>query len=234
MPLPPKMNKVIDSAGGNVVTYSYYDIAEGRGIQIFYPAISDEGGFYGPSITEWTSGTYVLTTNALYSDQIVPSASANDLNGVRTLIQDINFDALFRLPKIIEGNAYVSIPHGTASTTAGKQETVQTEVKVYHVTSGGTATLLGSTSSAYLTSPVGGQDAETKLMKVVLPNQHFRAGESLRLKIANWGINGDAATGGKIGFGCDPQARADDNTVEIIDSSVTTKTEFHVPFVLDI
>jgi len=233
MVLPTRMSKVIPPSGGNTVTYSYYDIAEGRGIVVFYPATTDNNG-YGPGITEWTSGTYVLTTSAVYSDQIVPSAAANDLNGTLTAIQDINFDATFRLPKDIKGKSYISVPHGTVAITAGKQETVQTEARVYHVDTGGTATLLGSSSSAYLTSPVAGQDAERKLMMIDLPLRHFEAGESLRLKIVNWAVNADAATAGRIGFGCDPQARADDNTTEIIDSTVSTKMEFHVPMILDV
>lgn len=229
MTLPPRMKKVIQPSGSQLVNYNYVDVADGKGIIVFYGASTNSDGV---TINDFSSGAYALTTSPIYSNDIVAKHLATTVAaGNIEKQQDVDFDATFNLPRVIDGTAYIIVGHGVDNNDAGDSITNFMQARIKHVTAGGTETELAVASGAGIITVGSTTDSQTVCLKLDVPNTEFAAGQTLRVTMEQW-IENIAATGSFISFGMDPQARADPNS--IISASDLTKLECHIPFVFDI
>jgi hypothetical protein len=231
MSLGPKIRKVLAGDAPQLVNYSYFDVASGRGYQIFYPATTISNG---KKITQSTSGAFLLTTTPIYSDIVDPRCSAADLGLTAVKVQDVDFDNEFKMPAKIQGTAFLVVPHGMNVVSAGVSTTsyIQARIRKWD---GVTEKELAVASGASLNVVGVAVGTQTICIKMTIPLTTFKISESLRLTIEHWALN-NVSLDADIGFGVDPQDRDAQTATRPISGIGTslTKSELHVPFVIDI
>ena len=192
--------------GDSRFSFDWFDYAAGAGYQRFYAAGA------------WHSGGAVrfLTTQT--------ATDPDDVNGARYSAGasvDVDFDITFNNPVTIA--AADSIVNLTSyQQSAGNTSFV---VNVYHVTSGGTETSLGTITSG--NTDAGALGYIRRCARVTLTSKSFAVGEKLRLNIIYSGC------GENSNIIHDPNSR---QTVTEAGSGLTIKTSltFDVPFKVDI
>lgn len=195
-----------------VATFSYTEIAEGTGIQIFY----------GAHTKQTTNNTYVLSGTVIAS---------NDIQTIGAT--DVDFDTSpFNSSRTIKGTAYISVPvYVTCS--AGDSTSVYIIAKLRHVTAAAAESEIASAQSeTLLITPVATKPKKF-LVKITVPQTHFTKGETLRLTIE---LTKTQAGGGSgvIGLGHDPKERTSTEFPGTGEFAVTTSLEAHIPFKLDV
>lgn len=216
MPLKSELTK-FSTASPTLASYSYTDIAEATGIQIFY----------GGNTMQETTKTYVLFGQTILSHNTL-TASTAVLTGSYAKVLDLDFDlAPFNLPKNIKGTAYVAmgilIGWDATSTVNGYviaklrhwDGTTETEIA-----SGQTETLSNVNQSASLKG--------NRLVKMTVPLTHFKKGDTLRLTLEGWSNCTGAPAGSDLMYIYhDPKNRNGTATFSEI-------LEAHIPFNLDL
>lgn len=213
--MPIKVNPVVQPSPPAVATYSYVDLASGTGYIVFYPGNS--GNIAGDE--------YFMSNNLFYSQKTLRDEISS--GGANALVCAQDFDVLFNLPRIIKGDAIISLPMGVQSPAASQTYQCQPIITLVHVDTGGTPTELAMTSGANWTTAVIDTNVYAYNManiKVTVPQKHFKKGETLRVHVA---LLAGGASVGKYFFGHDPQNRAssDYNTEEYpVDATYTPLT----------
>ncbi len=201
-----------------VASYDYTDLAEGTGITQYN------------GVT--TSGAYILTQNEPSSNTITTSGAAVTASAF-ALIQDHDYDVKFNLPQNIKGTAYVKLTVGAYQ--SGPQPTKQYSNLLIRKWDGTIETEIASASGAYFFSK-GAANTESKetLTKIDIPDTtHFKAGETLRLTIQQYG-GSDDANGAIFGYAHDPSNRNDGDVEPTILDADNKSLLFFNPFKLKI
>ena len=213
---PKFIPETFQAQANSIATYSYTDIADGTGKQIFY-------GFQ----TKTSAGTkYNLSTIALYSSTIELALAAipGSGSGAYSDVFDLDFDLPeFNLPKTIKGTALVVVPIYMNEGGAVAFMKVQALVRKWDGTT--ETEIANATSAEYSATGV-----YIATFPVTIPETHFKAGEPLRvtLKLQGKEFSGDV-TG--VTMALDPMDR--DGTYIIPSTAeVTTQVIFHIPFKL--
>lgn len=182
-----------------IASYDFTDIAEGTGVVDFY------------GISENLSGStlYALTKNSIYSADIQSAGTSWTFNL-----------SAFNLPKIIKGTAIIRF---SAALTGNQNNTMNFDVAIQKV-SDGTASAIGSASTATLTLPANGTTAKNYTIPISCTQTHFKIGDNLRIVFT--GHNG----GTTINLGHDPANR---DTPEMTAATNPTKMECFIPFRID-
>lgn len=175
MPLGAQIPKVIQSAPGQLVNYSFVDIAAGTGYATYYAGTA--------------SGANVLSNNNFPSNDINTNAliSSSNVSG-RTKIIDLDFDVLFNLPQDIRGDAIVEIPMGLhiVAGSANSSYYVNCKIRKWDGTTE-TDIASGTTKDWYCTTnDVGAGKYSMRTAKIIVPHTHFKKGEYLRLTVEGW------------------------------------------------
>ena len=178
------------------------------------------------------NGSYILDTNTFYSGRVhtttISTAQAD------TIQNDLDFDVKFNLARDIKGKFVVNVPIMVRSDSGAGGITMNSYVKVYvrHVTSGGSQSEIANATSETFSRTVG-QQLRKQMMFVVLidvtSNQHFKAGESLRITVEQHGwasTNND----NEYSVGHDPQNRATDAFTDFDFETAPTVMTVFVPF----
>jgi len=210
------------SAGTAVATFDYQDIASGTGYVLFY----------GGTLADGTaSGSYVLSDNAFYADKVVTRTVANPSSWTKLIEED--FDVTFNLPRIIKGNALLTIPIGIKHAADG-EEYMKYYGHVYKVSGGAEEFLVSGSSTIEVFTGVGAAAiARTNSTLLTLPITNFKKDDILRLTVQLVAKGGSTT----YGFAHDPKNRNDDAAgaeIVIIPDGIDTIMEFHVPFRIDI
>lgn len=170
--------------------------------------------FYG-SVGIITGGTkvYFLTDRVLYSGMgdDTTNATYTEVNGET---KTLTFDITFKNDTRIGGTAYINY-----STYTWGTGTLQAVLTLYHVTSGGTETSLG-TVTGLAVSTAAATD-KRQLVKFELTEKAFIPGETLRLKVAIT----ETGDGAAAKFYHDSS-----NAYNITVESVPTSLELNIPF----
>src|SRR3990167_2393196 len=168
--LNPSIKKVVPITGGELINYNYVDIANGKGINIFYPLSTNTNG---KKITNHTSGAYSTSITTVFSNNIAAIAEANDLGGSFVKHQDIDFDTTFNLPRTIEGDAIISLSHGIKAVTPATttQSYIQAKIRKWD---GTTEEDLGTASGAVLSVNAVSTGSQTIALKMNLPKTNFK------------------------------------------------------------
>ncbi len=196
-----------------IATYSYTDIAEGTGVQIFY----------GANSRIETTRDYHLFGSVIASNDITTVVASGNV--------DLDFDlSPFNLPKSVKGTAYASVPIYVNCTggSGGSSLNAYFTVKIIHVDADNNETQMGSTvqSETLSIGPINIARRQM-LVPITLPQTHFKKGEILRCSIQLFrGVVTDAT--GTVGIGHDPKGRAN------VFTAGTSTLEVHIPFILDI
>jgi len=154
---------------GYDVKFDWVDFATGNGYIDFYGA---------DAVTPNPTHNYFLTTNS----NIDSTSGDNALTatGIKTYAAnttlDIDFDVTFQIPiDVAAGIAYVNY---TMKFSAN--DNIGATITIYHVTSGGTETSLGS--NTHLTDDDDGSGQYFRdCHKITTTAKHFAAGEKLRI-----------------------------------------------------
>ena len=212
-----------------VASYSYTDIAEGTGTQIFYGA-NASGAVVGPDY-------FLQGSTSLYSDYITTYGAVSQ--STFALIVDKKFDVEFNLPKDVKGRAYVSVPFGgsSGSVDGGRHAYVFSELFHYD---GTTETSLASgVSGAFVTMPNEPTintpySTITTMFHDITAQQHFAKGDKLRCNVKLYAkkYGADASIAGIIH---DPMSRDEDViTNKCKEDGESGKLQVHIPFILDV
>jgi len=149
-----------------IASYSYTDIADGTGVQKFYGAK--------------LSGSWLLTTQSIYSQSIFSQVTVNSTSGTLLLA---DFETTFNLPKVVKGDVVITAPIMHDTSTSGERK-ADLKINIYKVTTGGVATNIGSGSALQYSDTGTGQTAvndRVRIAKVPLTQTHFGKGDILRI-----------------------------------------------------
>lgn len=215
---------------GEIITsYDYFDIAEGVGYVVYY----------GAAISE-TELITVTNTN-LYSALTHIETSVSQVGDVTySLGMTKDFDITFNQPRNVKGRMYANVPVAIGS-NADAGTIFKVDAVFIHF-DGSTETTLGTGSSVDLQNEsAGGQDEIFVCMHNQTTIKHFKAGETLRIRLNIYHAGGTAGNF-DLSLGLDPRAR-DDQTYRISGASAVgtefssgqpIQLNFHIPFKLDI
>ncbi len=236
-----------------IISYDYFDTANGTGYDIYFGAKGD-------------NGEYIATTRSLPSEEMATFLVDQTVTNGFVKYLDLDFDIIFNLPRNIKGDVLSSVPMGLCAVdNAAQPFEFYVIVKAVHY-DGSTETTIG-TGQSVTTSMTGlgnelEQDgisfvARTHLVKSNISSvKHFKKGEILRITVEAW-VKSDGANDVHIIMGHDPENRTFSTTgiEEPVDNSapageirlanepssgggtvtdISTKMEFHVPFVIDL
>ena len=150
-----------------VASYDWLDITSGTGYRRYYGCASDlDAGI-----------SYFLTTRTLDGRPVSKASTGTEI--------DLDFDITFNTPAIVKGIANVNL---TYLHTTGPAS--QCRIYIYHVTSGGTETQIGTALSKNTAGGVATGKVR-ECLTVSLTEKAFAANEKLRLTvqpIANVGV----------------------------------------------
>ncbi len=164
-----------------IASYSYTDVAEGTGVQIFY----------GSTYKVDTTLSYFLTTQGGHYANDTTS-SANIATGDPAKVLDLDFDLPLNLPKNIKGNLYVTATIGCSARNAGTST-------LYYIAKlrkwdGSTETDIASAQSATITN-VNSPSVDTLSTKITVPLTHYKKTDTIRLTMEVWaGQSGGSST----------------------------------------
>src|SRR3990167_4043838 len=203
MTIPLKYQQPIEST---IASYNFTDIASGEGFVRFYAAR--------------LSGSDILTSNIIYSEDIVTGTNFVDGGSDPALVKTINFDtSTFVIPRRIGGTAAVNIPAELASTSA----TGSVVADIKRVDAAGAATSLISGSSAFAT---GSSIEKMFSIPLIIPSTLIKIGEKIRLTIEQWrNDSGGSPAASTHYLGHDPKNRAD-TTITTIDTNLIIDIPF--------
>jgi len=203
-----------------MANYDYYDVAEGRGVIIYYGCKA-------------TAGNFLVGTKIPCNDIVTSSLQWSGREDYALAI-DIDFDVQFNFPKVIDGTILVSVPMGTYIDNPGSINSYLI-VKIRRVSSTGSEEDLASRQTDYNIAGglIGTTESLLQLAEIPITQAHFKKGEKLRITIELWGMAPDPASA-FYGIGHDPMDRNDPNTDKRIADTVSTILQAHVPFVIDV
>jgi len=202
------MPKRFQTVGPIIATYDYTDIAEGTGIITFNACAAKNSA----------GTTYFLTKNTLNSATIGSTLSTP---------QDNDYDAVFNIPRRVQGTAYVNITLG-ANATAPNNRVMTVTVTLKHY-DGSTETNLAATqTSASFEITQGTISSRMDCFKIpITTEKDFKKGDILRLTVTT----ATSAGSGSYGYGHDPADRDNDNYFLAAHS---TKLQILVPFRIEV
>lgn len=225
MVLSTQIKKVVAGEAGNLVNFDYFDIAEGTGIKNFFAFQSYASGAGSSGIKYFLTGD-----NTIYSNKIAEKVQSTG-DGIWRDKKNVNYDLEFNLPKIIYGQARVSVTQGIKVQSGTNDIQVIFELRKV---SGGVSTIMAS-GATVITEKTASTSSETKNVPLDLTSQKwkFKKGDILRLNTALWEKGGDINSW--MGYGSDPQDRDDiADTVVVIPAGETTQLKLQIPFIIDI
>lgn len=230
-----------------LVSYDYYDIAEGTGYNVFYGFKAD-------------NGEYATTTiSSLYSEELISYKMDQAVTSSAVQHFDIDFDVVFNRPKNVKGKILANVPIGVQGADILPNMNIKyyAVVKAYHY-DGATETLLGTGTSreAYAQELDLGGYCYSTMNAVCIINlttlRHFKKGEILRFTVEGWFYEVVTTEGLAIHMmiAHDPAGRIVDGTTtsdyairslkfaNCFDQTdylhSPSQMSFHVPFVLDV
>ena len=201
-----------------IASYNWVDFAEGTGIIKFKGFRNNVSG----------SLAYGLTTSDVYSGgspgEGIETKSAELSNADYAKVLDLDFDlSVFNSSRTIRGTAIVSVPLGVYSTDADQARGfIIARIKK------GDVELVSATSGDL--PGVSGTNTYIHTLLLTIPLTHFKKGETLRLTIEGWGRKFAEDVGNFIIIGHDPMNRDGTYIKPTVETSATTKLEFHCPF----
>ena len=146
----------------------------------------------------------------------------------------MDFDVKFNLARDIKGKFVVNVPIMVRNRSGSGSMTMNSYVKIYvrHVTSGGSESQIANATSETFSRTVGQQLRKQIMFLVfidVTSNQHFKAGESLRITVEHHGW-ASSNNDNEYSVGHDPQNRKTDGFTDFdFETDPTVMTVF-TPF----
>ncbi len=234
---------------GPIVSYDYFDLANGTGYDIYYGSKADNGEYL------------VTTTNNIYSEEICSFIENQSVATSATMYFNLDFDILFNLPRNIKGKLFANIPIGIAAKTSAAELDFEYYciVKAIHVDLVNFETVLATGTSRTVTQSgiVGIGFAETaysSMLAICIMDSaltHFKKGEKLRFTVEGWYkcLEGGPQEA-NIMIGHDPRNReyrpgnrpgSAPNSARLANEFggggdviyQATQMSFHIPFVID-
>ena len=195
-----------------IASYSYTDVEEGTGVQIFNAFITDDG-------TGHLSKSLVFSKSSSNVNQSNIETSETGTAGAWAEIGNRDFDlSPFNFAQTIRGTAIVNISHHAIATGSSRflirvrKWDGSAETEIANVT----------------TFSPGNGEVVMHCVELTIPRTHFKKGDVLRLTIISQANGTGSQT---LYFGTDPQNRDGVNLIPSTDP-ITTKLEFHCPFEL--
>lgn len=235
------MADLINTANQTSVNYNYSDISDGFGLETYYLFARIEASGTGTETT-----TYHISKDAVASEVIVlqlswgATSTCGDALTAETQATKVSFTSpAMAQPKVINGTAVIDFCYANYDTHgAPSGSRFYPLVEIYHVTSGGTETQLGSTWYGRKAESTGSTLTINRAVAYInCGRKQFQRGEFLRIKLggANCGLSG-VTTAGTTAIGIDPANRDGEAliTPSTDDPVSTTIFKVRVPFEADI
>lgn len=217
MPLKnPELTK-FTTASDAVVNYSYSDIRDGTGTQVYF----------GAATTDSVGVNYILNKNAVYSD---PPQTASTMTGAAFAKEiDIDFDvSTFKIAQTVEGTAQFSMTWILNQPAAGGTE----GYLIFRLKKNDVE--IGSVQSETVAQVAGG-NVTTSLLDLAVSAAHFEVGDVLRVTVEAWAkrSGGD----GQIIILHDPKGRVYSNPDALTITPLPEDTsvfQVNIPYKLDL
>ena len=217
------VDKTFKTASQAIASFSFTDIAEGTGVQIFFGYTSELVGGVDEHLT---------TKSSIFSKKIettfVQSADTNDVKRI-----DLDFDlSAFNFPKTIDGTGFFSTGMAiSGAANAGLNFYLIVRIRKWD---GTTETEIASAESNHINS--SGTIKTIANMSIIIPKTHFASGETLRVTVEGWVQSRVTPAGtGTVAIGHDP--KNGDATVLVPSTDAprtTTQMVIHIPFRIEL
>lgn len=200
----------------SIVSYDFYDIAEGTGIKMFYLAA--------------VNGDNILTTNQIYSNSIELSSGSHSLTTDYVKNQDVDFDlSSFNTPRVITGTAYMNFTCHIYK--AGSQVVTAKWIIKVRKWDGTTETEIGSAETTELASSTASDHYILTALEIPLTETNFNVGDVLRVTVEGWDKEASADSTNILIIGQDPMNRDGTYIIPSTDSPVSiTQSKIWIPF----
>lgn len=212
------LQKKFQSQPSAIASYSYTDIAEGTGNQLFYLCQ-----------TEDNSGVdQILTTQTPYSSVIEEAYGIQATDNFGADKVDLDFDlTAFNMPKVVGGTALINAGIYINGQTAEKAWSY-VKFTLRHV-SDGVETAIGTAQSETYFKDADSGEQFTICMPMVVTEKKFKAGDILRLNVAVRASGSGSGSVGDIVFGTDPVNR-DGSLITPSSEDSITSSRITIPF----
>ena len=200
-------------ASSLIPTYDFVDVEEGIGVTTYYAYTSED-----------TGGTvYNLTRSQPFSYTI--SSDTGTLSGTESVF---NFTTpAFNLPRVLKGTPLITLTWRVTNSSGSNDNHLI--IRLIHVTSGGTETIISTATGLSYSSANGTMKTTALKLATITTPQLVKEGEFVRLEVA---MVADTAGSTPVGhLAHDPQNR-DDATFTTGNFDTTTLI-FYVPFRID-
>lgn len=198
----------------SIASYDFGDIISGTAYELMY---------LGHTYTDSANG-YALNPNAFYSHLKEINTAIDPNTASYAKIEDLDFDIVCNLPRIIYGTLLVNCHYAVRNTTGGGTAGCYLIIKLRKY-DGSTETDIASlTTIALETGVAETYDYLTAMQKTISTPQHFAIGDIIRVTVEVWGKNTHAADTHHTHFAIDPANRAGTYITE------NTKFEVYIPF----
>lgn len=201
----------------------------------YFDYISKTGykNYFGIVNKDQSAIRYKVVPNFLSSHTSFRKSSPVSItnNSPSAVFIDYDFDLAFTNPAIIQGEAAASFTYSHVTGGAGDQSNIYCIVNFYHVTSGGTETLIGTGTTETVQYNSNTQRSWRRLVFATLTNKKFSNGEKLRINIQLSGFMTAGAGTGTTIFYHDPDNEVT-NFLDVTDTNITNDSNvlFAIPF----
>lgn len=218
------IKEVYRRSSGEVVTYDFFDLADGSGIVTLYGAVDSRGRGV-------LSGGY-LTRNTPYSDTIVTNSSTSSTNYAKEF--DKSFDLYINKPITIKGNATFNIPLACGQGATGPSSGGCYPIVGFGKISNGvyTEVVSGTALASTWTSSGGTSKPNIFYVRLNVPLTNYAIGDTLRVKVEGWAKS--SYSDGECSLGHDPKNRDGSSTASAFASTDPTQMTFYVPILVDL
>ena len=209
----------------SITSYSYTDIADGTGIQVFY----------GYGHKETTTQQYGLSTEQIYS--YAAQTYVDDRGTSEVKLLDLDFDVVFNTPKNLYGKARIVIPHAVGHPTTANKTSETYCIAKLRKWDGTTETEIAQATTKTFANQVN--FAIKHIIDTVHIDintiTHFKKGETMRLTIEVW-AKGQSANGTRVYLHHDGKNRLDSTSIEQDEGGtpILSQLSAAIPFKIDL
>lgn len=178
----------------SIKAYSFADGIVAQGYKTYYLCMAANS----VSTTKFLSSSAIDSNTGLTSPSTRTSLGYQGNNSANAVRFDYDFDIGFNQAQTIQGKMIFNYTQEAVGTGGGQSCTIYCTINAYHVTSGGTETLLGTVTSPSTASSSTDYIVLRNCLDIDVTAKHFAIGQKLRINVQVFTAHG--GVGNTLGY----------------------------------